>query len=60
MPAIFIAYLVGALVGLSLLVIGRKDRKSQLPLGVFLAPGGWLIFLYGQQLWQAYLNWLGY
>lgn len=60
MPAIFIAYLMGAIIGLGLLVSGQKSRKSQLPLGVFLAPSGWLIFLYGPQLWQTYLNWLGY
>lgn len=59
-PAIFTAYLVGAIIGLCLLVSGRKDSKAQLPLGVFLAPSGWLIFLCGQQLWQAYLSCLGY
>ncbi len=59
-PAIFIAYLVGAIVGLGLLVVGLKKRQSQLPLGVFLAPSGWLIFLFGQSWWQAYLHWLGW
>ncbi len=59
-PAIFIAYFLGAVVGIGLLVLGGKNRKSQLPLGVFLAPSGWLIFLCGQSWWQAYLHWLGW
>lgn len=59
-PVIFIAYVVGAIIGLILLVVGLKRRQSQLPLGVFLAPSGWLVFLFGQSWWQAYLHWLGW
>lgn len=63
-PVIFItilgAYLIGSVVGLTLLVLKRKDWSAKLPLGVFLAPSGWLFFLFGQQLWQGYVHWLGW
>lgn len=57
---IIAAYLAGSIVGLSLLALKRKDWSAKLPLGVFLAPSGWLFFLFGQQLWQAYIHWLGW
>ena len=57
---ILFAYLLGSIVGLSLLALKRKDWSAKLPLGVFLAPSGWLFFLCGQQLWQQYIHWLGW
>lgn len=59
-PTIFAAYIVGAIIGLFLLISGQKDRTAKLPMGVFLAPSGWLFFLWGQLLWQTYLVWLGW
>lgn len=54
--AIIVAYFLGALVGL-LLLLGRKKKwGSKLPLGVFLATATILVLLYGQPLIDAYLT----
>lgn len=59
-PAIICAYILGSIVAVSLLMIGKKSWASKLPMGVFLAPSAWLFYLYGQDLWQGYLNFLGW
>ena len=59
-PAIFGAYILGAIVGLSLIIMGQKKWTSKLPLGVFLVPSSWVFFLWGQQWWQSYLHLLGW
>ncbi|NTU98579.1 prepilin peptidase [Candidatus Falkowbacteria bacterium] len=50
--AIMLAYLVGAIVGLSLMAAGKKEWGSKLPLGVFLAPATVFALFYGEQIWQ--------
>lgn len=57
--AILGAYILGAIIGLLLIVMGRKAWTSKLPLGVFLAPSGWLCFLWGQPAMEAYLHLIG-
>jgi leader peptidase (prepilin peptidase)/N-methyltransferase len=57
--AIFGAYIFGAIIGLLLIAMGHKAWTSKLPLGVFLAPSGWLCFLWGQQAMEAYLRLIG-
>ena len=57
--AILGAYILGAIIGLLLIAMGRKAWTSKLPLGVFLAPSGWLCFLWGQPAMEAYLHLIG-
>ncbi|MBL7004482.1 MAG: prepilin peptidase [Gammaproteobacteria bacterium] len=45
--------LVGAVVGISYLLLKRKDRNTQIPFGPYLASAGWVTLLWGDQL-QAY------
>lgn len=56
LPAIFIAYLFGACVGLSLLLFKKREWKSALPLGTFLAISGILVLFYGVEIIGWYLN----
>lgn len=44
-PALWIAFITGALVGIWLLVIGKKKMKSQIAFGPFLILGGWVAYL---------------
>lgn len=56
-PAILIGLLIGSLVGLALLVRhGAKARKMAIPFGPFLALGGVVALLGGNQLIDLYLG----
>jgi leader peptidase (prepilin peptidase) / N-methyltransferase len=56
-PAILIALLAGSLVGIALLVRhGSKARKMAVPFGPFLALGGVVALLCGDQLIDVYLG----
>jgi len=48
--ALFIAYCSGALVGIALLLGGKKTRKSEIPFGTFLTGATMLMLLYGDQV----------
>ncbi len=50
----------GALVGTSLIIFGRKNRQSPIPYGPFLACAAVIVFLWGDTLWQRYLQFVGY
>ena len=56
-PALMIAVLVGTVVGVGLMVSeGSAARKMAVPFGPFLALGGVIALLAGDQLIDAYLN----
>jgi leader peptidase (prepilin peptidase)/N-methyltransferase len=56
-PAIFIALLVGSAVGLALIARhGSQARKMAIPFGPFLALGGVVAMLVGDQLIDLYLG----
>ena len=48
--AVFVAYILGALVALVLLALGRATRKTPLPFGTFLAVAGFVVLLWGREL----------
>ncbi|MGE5396665.1 MAG: prepilin peptidase [Chitinophagales bacterium] len=54
---IFIASLVGFLVGMALRMKGKFERKEQIAFGPFLAIGAMSSFLYGQKLIDWYMSW---
>jgi leader peptidase (prepilin peptidase) / N-methyltransferase len=55
LPAIIISYFIGSIVGIGLIVAGKKQWGSEVPLGIFLAIGT-IISLF----WQAQiLSWYG-
>lgn len=56
---IIVAYLLGSLCALALLILKRKKWSSKLPLGVFLATSSLIVLLYGQAIITKYLSWLG-
>lgn len=53
------AFVVGALVGLALMIAGRVGRRGHLPFGPFLLLGALLGLLAGPALAGAYLDMLG-
>lgn len=59
-PAVFIAFLVGTIVGIALMVKhGRGARKMAVPFGPFLALGGAVAFVAGDDILDAYLDGFG-
>jgi len=49
---VVVSAFVGALVGLTLIGLGRHDRAQPMPFGPFLAVAGWLYLIWGQHLRQ--------
>lgn len=54
--ALIVAFLTGALVGVILVLIGKKELGSQIPFGPFLVWSTWLSLFWGQSIWQYYLE----
>lgn len=55
---ILLSSLVGAIVGLSLILFRQHDRQIPIPFGPYLATAGWIALLWGEQITQAYLVFL--
>ena len=53
---ILMASAVGAIVGISLIVLKGHKREQAIPFGPYLAVAGWITLLWGQGLWDWYLN----
>lgn len=56
---LFIAYMLGAVTGIFLITIGKKQIGSVLPFGTFLALSAVLTMVYGQPLLNWYLDLIG-
>jgi leader peptidase (prepilin peptidase)/N-methyltransferase len=52
-------FVVGAVVGAVLMVLGRAGRRSKVPHGPFLLTGAAVGMFAGQPLWEAYLGLFG-
>jgi leader peptidase (prepilin peptidase)/N-methyltransferase len=47
LPALLLAFVAGALVGLGLIAAGRAKMKSEIPFGTFLAAATFLVMIWG-------------
>ena len=50
----------GAVVGTLLIATGKKDRKSPIPYGPFIAVAAVVVLLWGEPLWKGYLQLAGW
>ena len=48
--------LVGAIIGISMILMRRTDRGTQIPFGPYLAAAGWMTLLWGEDLMGFYGN----
>lgn len=55
LPIVLLSAIVGALVGVALIVGRRHQRGTPIPFGPFLAAAGWFAMMWGPQLVQGYL-----
>ena len=53
---ILLSALVGALVGVGLILSGRHESGKPLPFGPYLAAAGWISLIWGEQINGAYLR----
>jgi leader peptidase (prepilin peptidase)/N-methyltransferase len=56
---VLLSSLVGAVVGISLIVVRGRDRNLPIPFGPYLAAAGWITMLWGEQLVNLYLDYAG-
>ena len=51
--ALFFAFLLGAIIGIGLIISGKKTLKSEVPFGPFLVTGTFIALFWGQEI----INW---
>ncbi|MEW8192509.1 MAG: A24 family peptidase [Candidatus Thiodiazotropha sp.] len=56
---ILLSALVGAVVGILLIIVRGRDRNIPIPFGPYLAAAGWISLMWGEQINTAYLRWSG-
>uniref|UniRef100_UPI0040483F85 prepilin peptidase n=1 Tax=Rheinheimera sp. TaxID=1869214 RepID=UPI0040483F85 len=56
---ILLSSCVGAVTGIILLSVQGKDKATPIPFGPYIAAAGWIALLWGEQLTNAYLRYLG-
>ena len=53
---ILFSAVVGAVFGIAMIVFRGRDRQLPIPFGPYLAAAGWVTMLWGEQIWNAYLD----
>lgn len=54
--ALFLAYIIGGIVGVGLILAGKKTMGSKVPFGTFLTVSSYIALLYGSTLLTWYLQ----
>ncbi|CAN5540165.1 hypothetical protein BH24ACT22_BH24ACT22_13020 [soil metagenome] len=57
--AVFLGAFVGVLTGACLVLVGKMQRRTALPFGVFVAIGGLCTLFFGADFWEMYLGTVG-
>ena len=53
---ILMSAVVGAIVGIGLIVLRGRDRQLPIPFGPYLAAAGWITMIFGDPILEAYLR----
>jgi leader peptidase (prepilin peptidase) / N-methyltransferase len=60
LPAIILlSSLVGAVIGIAMIVFSRRDRNTPIPFGPYLAAAGWIALIWGADINQLYMKMAG-
>jgi len=57
---IFLSSMVGAILGIAMVLSGKRDYTTPIPFGPYLAAAGWLALIWGPTINQWYLNLMGF
>jgi len=60
LAALFLAFFIGATVGVGLIFWGGKNMKSQIPFGPFLIAATTFVLFFGEKVWGCYSGLLGF
>ena len=58
--ALFLAVFIGAIIGIGLIIMGKKGMKSEVPFGPFLVTGTFIALFWADELINWYFNFFGY
>lgn len=53
---ILLSSLVGAVIGIAMIIIRGRDKNIPIPFGPYLAIAGWIAFIWGETINQTYLK----
>ncbi len=53
---ILLSSLVGAVVGIGMIIFAGKDRNIPIPFGPYIAAAGWIAMIWGDEIISVYLN----
>ncbi|MDP2714775.1 A24 family peptidase [Rheinheimera sp.] len=56
---ILLSSAVGAVVGVTLITVQGKSKATPIPFGPYIAAAGWIAMLWGTQITNSYLRYLG-
>lgn len=56
LPILILSSLVGAVFGILLITLGGHDRARPMPFGPYLAGAGYIMLIWGQQIYTLYFN----
>ena len=56
---IILSSLVGAVIGISLIFFGKREKTKAIPFGPYLAIAGWIALIWGSELNTLYLTYAG-
>lgn len=56
---ILLSSVVGAVVGSIMLAVQKKEQSTAIPFGPYIAAAGWIAMLWGSQISDAYLRFIG-
>ncbi len=59
LPVVLLSSLIGALVGGTMMALERHERDVPMPFGPFIAAAGWVWFVAGDRMLDAYLHFTG-
>lgn len=54
--ALMLAFLTGAIIGVILVLVGKKRFREHIPFGPFLTSATWISLFWGKTIWQFYLE----
>jgi len=55
-PGVFFSFVLGAVVGMTLIVFGKKKLGQYLPFGPFLIAGTVIALVWGGSVWSWYMG----